>query len=53
MLVGEEEIKSRWREYFSELLNRPEPASPIEEEEVNEVEVEDIKEEELRKTIKS
>ena len=28
-LVNEEEIKERWKEYFSELLNRPDPDHPV------------------------
>ena len=29
VLVNESEIKERWREYFHDLLNRPNPENPI------------------------
>ena len=31
MLVGEEEVKRRWVEYYEELLNRDEPEDPVDE----------------------
>ena len=39
--VNEDEVKKRWQDYFSELLNREEPANPLEEHEI-EAEEEDI-----------
>ena len=52
MLVNEEQIKDRWKEYFSELLNRPDPEEPVENvEEMNEEEVQGWTDIEVRAAI--
>ena len=56
LLIGEDEVKGRWKEYFQELLNRPEPDEPLQEPERDEQEVDNAMEEledtEIRKAIK-
>ena len=32
ILIGDEDVRGRWREHFEELLNRPDPVNPISEE---------------------
>ena len=52
MLINEEEIKERWKEYFSELLNRPDPRNPLEDQEANHEALVDITEDEIIAAIK-
>ena len=55
LLVNQEEVKERWKQYFSDLLNRPSPDHPIEELEpelMDQMDIDDISEEEVRRAIK-
>ena len=52
VLANEEEIMSRWREYFETLLNRPGPETPVEEEERREPEIDELNDEEILRSIK-
>ena len=30
LLIAEEDVRARWREYFDDLLNRDDPLNPVE-----------------------
>ena len=53
LLVNQEEVKERWKQYFSDLLNRPSPDHPIDEEIghelMDQMDIDDISEEEVNK----
>ena len=42
IISGKEEILNRWREHFSEVLNRTDPDQPITEDDIGEAEIEEI-----------
>ena len=52
LLVNEEQVQERWREYFNELLNRPEPSSPVEDQQIMEEGVDDLTENEVKNVIR-
>ena len=52
MLANPEDVKCRWKEYFEELLNRPDPLDPVDDMNAEDVEVEDLQEDEVKKAVK-
>ena len=53
LLVNESDIKDRWREYFSELLNWPYPEDLIDGVEANHDIIEELNDDEILAAIKS
>ena len=53
MLVNGDDVRRRWREYFVDLLNRPEPDNPVDERQGEEEdEIGELEDEEIRKAIR-